>query len=115
MAHWPDQHMHRAPWAKTSMAMGLWRQIWRTSSPDSSRPSTTHPMPSAAARSTPAREWTVIWVLPWRGRSGVTDRARAASPQSWTITPSTPQRLESRSMSRALSSSRSEGRVLRVR
>ena len=39
----------------------------------------------------------------------------AARPQSWTITPSTPQREARRSMSAAAASSRYEGRVFRVR
>ena len=107
--------MHSAPWAKTSMAMGLFWQMRRMSSPDSSRPSTTQRIPSRAASSTPAREWTVIWVLPWRGRSGVTCRARAARPQSWTITPSTPHRLARRSIPSASGSSRSVSSVLSVR
>ena len=42
-------------------------------------------------------------------------RARAARPQSWTITPSTPQRLASRSNSSAEGSSRSVTRVFSVR
>lgn len=114
MAHCPDQDMHRAPWAKTSMAMGLFWQMERISSRLSSRERTAQRRPSSAAASTPAREWMVIWVLPWRGRSGAADRARDASPQSWTMTASTPHRLARRSCSRAASSSRSVTRVLTV-
>ena len=107
--------MHRAPWAKTSILMGLFRQMWAMSSRLTSRLRTTQPIPSLAAASTPAREWTVIWVLPWRDRSGTISRARAARPQSWTMTASTPARLACRSRSPAAASSRSVTRVFTVR
>ena len=55
MAHWPDQHMHSAPCAKTSAAMGLFRQMKAASSRLSSRPSTTQRIPRRAASSAPAR------------------------------------------------------------
>ena len=83
MAHCPDQHIHSAPWTKTSTATGLFRQIRAASSLESSRPSTTQRIPSRAASSTPARVWTVICVEPWRGRSGTAFRARAASPRAF--------------------------------
>ena len=56
--------MHRAPWAKTSISMGEFAQMYRISSRLSSRLSTTRFMPMAAHSCTPGREWMVICVEP---------------------------------------------------
>ena len=47
-------------------------------------------MPRSAAALAPSREWMVIWVLAWRGRSGATWRHIRATPKSCTSRASTP-------------------------
>ena len=72
-------------------------------------------MPSFSASRAPPRVNRLICVLAWMGRSGTVSRASVSSPQSCTSTASTPMALAFRSVSAALSSSRSVSRVFSVR
>ncbi len=81
----------------------------------SSRESTARFMPRSAHSFTPSREWTVIWVEAWTGRSGATCFTARSTPRSWTSTASAPISLARRASSAAGVSSRSVSRVFRVR
>ena len=48
------------------------------------------PRPSSFSSSAPCRVWTLIWVEPWRGRSGAIRPMSCATARSWQMTASAP-------------------------